>query len=77
MTTEFFLVTPKSVLKMFVLDTDREYFAQPVRVELHHSDVSDRTLYVRDPRGNVYPVNKADVRPTWRLSKRQRKGARS
>lgn len=75
--TAFFLMTSKQVAKAFVLDSDREYFSVPVRVELHHTEVRDRTLFVRDPvRDQIYPVRPADVWPEYRLSKRQRAAAR-
>jgi len=69
-TSDLFLVTPRAALKGFTLARDREYFSRPVRVELHHSDAADRTLYVRDPkRGDVYPVNVKHLVPAQRLPK--------
>lgn len=65
---EFYLMTPKAELSMFIRQCDREYFSRPVRIERLYSAISTRLLYVRDPaRGEVYPVNPKHIVPWFRL----------
>lgn len=55
------LVTPKTLLKSFILASDRAYWSKPVAVELLYSEISTRLLFVRDPqRGSTFPTN-----PKW------------
>jgi hypothetical protein len=71
-TTLTVLVTPKSLLKMFVLASDRDYFARPIAVVLS-SEVASRQLMATDPqRGTTFPVNPKHVKATWQLSQRKR-----
>ncbi len=56
--TTTLLVTPKSTLKNFILQSDREYFSRPVPVQLLYSEISTRLVFVHDPvRGNTYPTS--------------------
>jgi hypothetical protein len=71
--TTGYLVTPKPILKQFVLEADRAYFAKPVVVELLYSELGTKHLFVRDPqRGHVYPINRRHLVPFWALTNKQK-----
>jgi hypothetical protein len=72
--TSLYLVTPTSLLKSFILQSDREYFSRPIPV-LPVPYTGD-TMFVCDPhRGHTYPVNPSHIVPSWALSRRLRKEA--
>jgi hypothetical protein len=71
---KWFLVTPKAHLKAFVRAEDRAYFARPVLVELCHTSIATRMVYVRDPaRGHSYHCDRQNLRTDWQLTAAQRK----
>lgn len=70
--TRYFLLADKRSLKGFAHQSDRDYFARPVLVEPLYCDVSTRHVYVRDPARNCqFPALAAEIKPDWRLSKKQ------
>ena len=70
-----YLVTPTNLLNLFILASDREYFSNPVQVELLYSEISTHFTIVRDPkRGHTYPTKSAYLKADYQLSRRQRKG---
>ena len=72
-----FIVTPVAAVRLFIDEADREFFAAPVEVTLHHSDVSTRQLYVNSPiQGKTYPVNSKWLRKGHQLTIRQGERAR-
>jgi hypothetical protein len=71
---KWYLVTPKAELKGFIRAEDRAYFARPVLVELCHSSIATRMVYVRDPaRGHSYHCDPHNLRADFRLTWAQRK----
>lgn len=77
-----YLITPKSLLKGFKFEEDREYFSKPVRVEVIASGLDLRMLkraphvYVKDPvRGHTYPVMREDLKIECLLTSKQKAAA--
>lgn len=69
-----YLVTPKTIINTFILAGDREYFSNPIKIELLYSELPSKTLIVRDPhRGHTYPTNPNWVVVERRLTNKQRK----
>ena len=66
-----YVITPKPLLRGFVRQEDRDYFARPVRVEVLRKDESG-LVYVTDPaRGDTYPVLPCHLVRGWQLTRRQ------
>jgi len=70
-----FIVTPKSQLRNFVNQIDRDYFSKPVEVEILKT-LETGLLWVKDHRrGHEYPCCKNVIVSKYRLSVKQLKAA--
>lgn len=75
--SRLFLITPKSWIKGWIMEEDRDRFSNPVEVELHHSDVETGRVYVRElERGIVYSVDSTMLVPMCHLTKKERAAAK-
>lgn len=74
----FFIITTATDRKSYQRQSDRLFFSVPVQVIPRFCDISTRLIYCESPlqSGEFYPVDSANLKPEFRLSKKQRESAR-
>ncbi len=66
-----FLVTPKNEISGWTFQSDRDYFSNPVEVEIIRVDDCGLVIVTDHRRGHTYPVNRSNLKSKHQLTNKQ------